>query len=209
MSRGGFRPPFFVNKFGCLYLESLKGEWPLLGSQWAPTYKKFWIRHWWHDNNQILFRKRRYSSVSNLIYPDNPVLNPLLIQFVFFAWLNSTELRPDSTECNSTDIRQWPDSEPTLTEVFRLKTVGKLEMIRYCRNVILSRSAISHCKRLCMVSVVLYSVTVGTLTWLECRTNFVLMTGLFQNGSAKTVGNRQDLDAIWTQSAKKRKTANN
>ena len=95
--------------------------------------------------------------------------------------LSLSRLRPDSTECNRTEIRQWPDSEPTLTEVIRSKFVGKLGMIGYCRNVILSLSALSHCKRLCLVSVVLHSVIVGTLTWVSL-TNFVLIKGLFRNG---------------------------
>ena len=69
-------------------------------------------------------------------------------------------------------------------------------MIRYCRNVILSRSALSHCKRLCLVSVVLYSVVVGTLTWVSL-TNFVLITGLFRNGFGKK---RFAIDKIWMQS---------
>ena len=97
-------------------------------------------------------------------------------------WPSLSRLRFDSIECNLTDIRQWPDSEPTLTELIRSKTVGKLRMIRYCRNGILSRSALSHCKRLCLVSVVLYSVIVGTLISL---TNFVFITGLFRNGFGK------------------------
>ena len=45
-------------------------------------------------------------------------------------------------------------------------------MIRNCRNAIQSQSAVSHCKCLCLVSVVLCSVIVGTLTKVSLS-NFV------------------------------------
>ena len=52
-TRGGFRgggagPPF-LGKNWVAYIEkhwSVTGVGPLLGSQFAPTYENFWIRHW-------------------------------------------------------------------------------------------------------------------------------------------------------------------
>ena len=91
-----------------------------------------------------------------------------------------SRLRPDSTQCNPTEIRQWTDDDG----IYPFESVDILGMIRYCRNGILSRSSLSHCKRLCLVSVVLYSVIVGTLRWVSLA-NFVLITGLFRNDFGK------------------------
>lgn len=103
---------------------------------------------------------------------------------------------PNSPDRDNTMIRQWTDDDGR----YPLDKCRNIGMIKYCRNVVLSPSAVLHCIWHCQESIVSCSVIVGNLTWASLP-NSVLITGLSRTVLTKLV-HINGQDAIWDQSAK-------